>query len=107
MMWNRFALAACAAPAVLVLAATVAVTLLPNGLEPLTVAGAAATASVMLWALGRLRALYGVALCLVGAEGVVGVLRERGVIVSREKALEISAGIMEAKRVAALRKEGA
>lgn len=89
-----------ASPALLVCAAVLMLRDAAGGLHLAPVAGVAAWAMAVVWAVMRIHRLLGVALILEGVEHVQRTLADRGVVVSREKALMISAGLCEAQRVA-------
>ncbi len=71
-----------------------------RGLHVAPVAGVALCAAVAMWAAVRTYHLLGIALVLESVEQLQATLAARGVVVSREKALEISAALCEAQRVA-------
>lgn len=82
----------------LVVAVVWALTLAFGKVSTSALIGLAFWVGVAIWAGQRTYHLFGVALVLEGVERTRDVLADRGVLVSREKALQISAGIMEAQR---------
>lgn len=94
------AVATTAAPALLMAALVWAFSLICGGPSITALIGLVGAVMIIIGAGQRTYHLLGAALILEGVENTRAVLATRGVLVSREKALEISAGLAEAQRVA-------